>query len=109
MSTAQPSNLLVQKEFAIRRDGLVYKIKVSAAFLSAGFVTGEVGSYTVSFDSSRGDLLQWTQPDQRSYSRAEAKEAAEELFSSGQVQRYIEANLQTWIHLGALNPDSVDR
>jgi hypothetical protein len=109
MSSTQPNNLLVAKEFTIIHDGLAYKIKASATFLSAGFGPGEFGHYTVAFDSSKGEFLEWTQPDHETYSRAEAKDAVESLFACGGIQRYIESKLQVWIFLHGLIPYSVNQ
>jgi len=53
--------------------------------------------------------LEVSQPDKQHYSRDEAQVAAERLFASDSVERYIKANLKGWIFVSNLAPDSLKR
>jgi hypothetical protein len=63
----------------------------------------EKGKWHVNFDVQSGQLTFYG-PDQRLKAKAAAQQAAEQAFNSGQVEQFIESNLQTWIIIGAINP-----
>jgi hypothetical protein len=95
------SHILLEKEFEKSRGGCAYRVKATGVFLVHQFP--EAGKWHVSFD------VQTTQPavfapDQRLMSKARAQQAAEHVFNSGLVERFIERDLQSWIIIGAINP-----
>jgi hypothetical protein len=96
------SYILLEKDFETSRDGLTYKVKATAVFL-VHQLPPEVGKWHVNFDVRTGQLTAYA-PDQRLISKAAAQRAAEQAFDSGEVEQFIEANLKTWIIIGAIDP-----
>jgi hypothetical protein len=95
------NHVLLEREFEKYRGGLTYKVKARAVFLVDQFP--EAGKWHVGFD------VQTTQPavfapDQRLMSKARAQQAAEHIFNSGLVERFIDRDLQSWIIIGAIDP-----
>jgi hypothetical protein len=90
MFSVMPTNPpLVQREFMIEQDGTIYRITTKAIYFEPGFNQ----PYTLVF-TSKGVDLEVSQPDKQHYSRDEAQVAAERLFASDSVERYIKANLK---------------
>jgi hypothetical protein len=95
------SHILLEKEFETSRDGFTYKVKATAVFLVHQLP--EAGKWHVNFDVRTGQPTAYA-PDQRLISKAAAQRAAAQAFDSGEVERFIEANLKTWIIIGAIHP-----
>ena len=69
--------------------------------MTHGYQPQEVGMYHFAF-MSRGKSVVDFQPDKNLYSREQAKEVAESAFDSGQVEEYVEREIQTWINIGSV-------
>jgi hypothetical protein len=94
------SQILLEREFETSRDGFTYKVKATGVFLVHQFP--EAGKWHVSFDVKTSQPTFFA-PDQRLMSKAAAQQAAEQAFNSGQVEQFIESNLQTWIIIYAID------
>lgn len=95
------SEILQEKEFLKPRDGHDYRVKARAIFLVLQYP--EAGQWHVAFDVEASQPVFYA-PDKRLLSKAAAQKAAGHAFASGEVERFIGANLQTWIVIGAIQP-----
>jgi hypothetical protein len=92
-------NLLLEREFDISLDGQNYTIKAWANFIVNKVAPQERGFYYFFFIFRGRETDPW-RPNQTISSRKQAKEFAEFVFSSGQVEAYVRSRIQTWINVG---------